>query len=93
MNEKTRVVTAKLSDVLASRLDEVAARIDRSKSWIIRQEVMEWLAEEQLRHKLTLKGLEDVDVGRTFTHEEVGAWFARRKKERQDRRAVEHKPD
>jgi len=45
-----RVVTAKLPSELISKLDDVAARIDRSKSWIIRQALSEWLADEERRH-------------------------------------------
>ena len=37
MRNEERVVTAKLPGKLVSRLDEVAARIERSKSWIVRQ--------------------------------------------------------
>jgi predicted transcriptional regulator len=55
------VVTAKLPNDLVSRIDEVAHRIDRSKSWIVRQALADWLAEEQRRHDLTLEALKDVD--------------------------------
>ena len=54
MTDSGRVVTAKLPDELVLQMDEVAERIDRSKSWIMRQAVAEWLAEEQRRHELTL---------------------------------------
>ena len=81
-----RVVTAKLPDDLVSRMDEVAERIDRSKSWIMRQAVSEWLAEEQRRYELTLEALRDVDEGRTIPHEEVLAMVERRKRERREAR-------
>lgn len=82
-----RVVTAKLPDELVSRLDEVADRIDRSKSWIVRQAVTEWLAEEQRRYDLTLEALDDIDQGRTIPHEEVLAMVEQRKRERREARA------
>ena len=63
-------------------MDEIADRIDRSKSWIVRQAVAEWLAEEQRRHELTLEALKDVDEGRTIPHEEVLAMVEQRKRER-----------
>ena len=44
MADDGRVVTAKLSDELVSEMDEVAGRIDRSKSWIVRQAVAESIA-------------------------------------------------
>jgi len=79
MTEVGRVVTAKLPDELVSRMDEVADRIDRSKSWIVRAAVTEWLAEEQRRYELTLEALTSVDEGRTFTQEEVEKHFAARR--------------
>jgi predicted transcriptional regulator len=82
MADDGRVVTAKLPDDLISRMDEVADRIDRSKSWIVRQAVAEWLAEEQRRYELTLEALKSVDEGRTFTQEEVEKHFAARRRAR-----------
>jgi predicted transcriptional regulator len=74
MADDGRVVTAKLPDDLVSRMDEIADRIDRSKSWIVRQAVTEWLAEEQRRYELTLEGLKDIDEGRVISHEDVKRW-------------------
>ena len=82
MADDGRVVTAKLPDDLVSQMDEVADRIDRTKSWIVRQAVAEWLAEEQRRHELTLEALKDVDEGRTIPHEKVLAMVEQRKSER-----------
>jgi predicted transcriptional regulator len=82
MADDGRVVTAKLPDDLVSQMDEIADRIDRRKSWIVRQEVAEWLAEEQRRHELTLEALKDVEEGRTIPHEEVLAMVEQRKRER-----------
>lgn len=82
MAEDGRVVTAKLPDELVVRMDEVAGRIDRSKSWIVRQAVTEWLAEEQRRHELTLEALKSVDEGRTYTQDEIEQHYAARRKAR-----------
>ena len=87
MTEIGRVVTAKLPDELVSRLDEVADRIDRSKSWIVRQAVTEWLVEEQRRFELTLEAMNDVKEGRTIPHEEVLGMAEQRKRERREARA------
>ncbi len=84
MADDGRVVTAKLPDDLVSLMDDVADRIDRSKSWIVRQAVTEWLAEEQRRYELTLEALKDVDEGRTIPHEEVLAMVEKRKRERRE---------
>ena len=77
-----RVVTAKLPDDLVSRMDAIADRIERSKSWIVREAVSHWLDEEQRRYELTLDALKDVDAGRTIAHEEVIAMMEVRKQER-----------
>lgn len=82
MADDGRVVTAKLPDDLVSQMDEVADRIERSKSWIVRQAVSEWLAEEQRRYDLTLEALKDVDEGRVIPHEDLVARVEQRKLER-----------
>ncbi len=82
MSKDGRVVTANLPDDLVSRMDEIAARIDRTKSWIVREAVSEWLAEEQRRYELTLEALKSVDEGRTFSQEEIEKHFAARRKAR-----------
>lgn len=81
MADEGRVVTAKLPDDLVARMDEIAERLDRSKSWIVREAVSEWLAEENRRHELTLDALADIEAGRTFTHEEVLAMAAKMKRQ------------
>jgi len=82
MSKDGRVVTANLPDELVSRMDEIADRIDRSKSWIVREAVAEWLAEEERRHELTLEAMKSVDEGRTYTQEEVEQHFAAKRKAR-----------
>jgi len=69
MTDDWRTITAKVPQALAVRLDEIALRIDRSRSWIVRQALAEWLAEEQRRYELTLEALDDVDAGRVIPHE------------------------
>lgn len=81
MADDGRVVTAKLPDDLVSRMDEVADRIDRSKSWIVREAVSQWLADEQRRYELTLEGLKDVDEGRMIDHEDLKTWAHQTKRE------------
>lgn len=79
MKSDDRVVTANLPAALAEQLDLWAGRLDRTRSWIIRQAVAEWVAEEQRRYELTLEALKDVDEGRTHTQEEIEAMAATKK--------------
>ena len=83
MSDEDRVVTAKLPADLVGQLDLWAKRIDRSKSWIVRQALGEWLAETQRRYQLTLEGLADIDAGRMHSHEEVLEHFAERRRRRE----------
>jgi predicted transcriptional regulator len=82
MADDGRVVTAKLPEDLVSEMDEVAGRIDRSKSWIVRQAVAEWLAEERQRYEMTLEAMKSVDEGISFSQEDIEKHFAARRKAR-----------
>jgi predicted transcriptional regulator len=82
MADDGRVVTAKLPDDLVKEMDEVADRMDRSKSWIVRQAVAEWLAEEQRRYELTLEAMKSVAAGKSYSQEEVEKHFEARRKAR-----------
>ena len=88
MSEVGRVVTAKLPDELVAELDEVSSRIDRSKSWIVRQAVAEWLSEERRRYDLTLEALSDVDEGRTVSHAEMKSWAEQQKRGKRTKSAA-----
>ena len=74
-----RVVTAKLPADLVARLDNVASSIERSKSWIIREALRDWLREEERRHELTKEAMRDFDEGRVVSHEDVLAMLALKK--------------
>ena len=88
MKEDGRVVTAKLPDALAAQLDEVAERIERTKSWIMREAVSQWLVEENRRYDLTMEALLDVEEGRTIDHSELVAWANRKKREARKKSAA-----
>jgi len=88
MADDGRVVTAKLPAELAVRLDDVAGRIDRSRSWIVREAVSEWLAEEQRRYELTLEALKSIDDGRAIEHEAIKSWAKQRKREARTKAAA-----
>jgi predicted transcriptional regulator len=70
----TRVVTAHIPNELAEQLDQLAARIDRPKGWIIKQALASWIELEAKREQLTLEGLADVDAGRIVDHASIDAW-------------------
>jgi len=71
---KTRSVTAHVPVDLAERVDDIAARLERSKNWIIKQALAAWLDQEEERSRLTREALADVDAGRVVDHQAVQAW-------------------
>jgi predicted transcriptional regulator len=88
MADDGRVVTAKLPDDVVSRMDEVAERIERSKSWIVREALVQWLAEEQRRYELTLEAIKDVDEGRLISQHELEEWVVQKKRDARTKSAV-----
>ena len=83
---ENRVVTAILPQDLVARMDEAGKQIDRSKSWIVRQAVAEWLADHERRHELTGEALKSVDEGRMFTQEQVEVMMEQRRRDRTRKR-------
>ena len=69
-----RVFTVHIPLELAEQVDRLATRLDRPKSWIIRQALTAWVELEAKRHQLTLEGLADVDAGRVVDHATIAAW-------------------
>jgi predicted transcriptional regulator len=55
-------------------MDVLAERLERSRSWIVKQALANWVAEEEERRKLTLEALAEVDAGEVIDHDAVKAW-------------------
>jgi len=71
---KTRVLTAHVPLPLAKQVDELAARLERPRGWIVKQALSAWIEQEKERTRLTLEALADVDTGRVIDHQAVQAW-------------------
>ena len=71
---ETRVVTAHIPRGLAEQVDAMAARLDRSRGWIVKQALAAWVDQEAERHRMTLEALADVDAGRVVDDHAVQAW-------------------
>lgn len=71
---ETRVLTAHVPLPLAQKVDELAARLDRPRAWIVKQALTTWVGEEEERHRLTLEGMADVTAGRVVDQADVEAW-------------------
>jgi len=60
----------------ATRRQAMAARLERSRGWVMRQALTAWVDQEEERHRMTLEALHDVDAGRVIDHQAVQAWAA-----------------
>ena len=74
--QTTKVLTAHVPLPLAEKVDRIAARIERSRGWIVKQALSAWIEQEEERRQLTLEALLDVDAGRLIDHQSVQAWAA-----------------
>ena len=63
----TKVLTAHVPLSLAEKVDQLAARLERSRGWIIKQALSAWVEQEEERRRLTLEALADVDAGALST--------------------------
>jgi predicted transcriptional regulator len=73
---ETKVITAHVPLPLAEKVDEMAARLERPRGWIVKQALSAWVELEEERHRLTLEALADVDAGRLVDHEVIERWAA-----------------
>ena len=71
---KTKVLTAHVPLPLAEKVDQLAARLERPRGWIMKQALSAWIEQEEERRGLTLEALADVDAGRVIDHQAVQAW-------------------
>lgn len=72
----TKVLTAHVPLPLADKVDQLAARLERSRGWIVKQALTAWVAQEEERRRLTLEALADVDAHQVIDHQSVQAWAA-----------------
>lgn len=70
----TKVLTAHVPLALAERVDQMASRLERSRGWIMKQALSAWIAQEEVRDRLTREALADVDAGHVIDHQAVQAW-------------------
>jgi len=70
----TKVLTAHVPLPLAEKVDQLAARLERSRGWIMKQALSAWIDQEEERSHLTREALADVDTGCVISHQSVQAW-------------------
>lgn len=72
----TKVLTAHVPLPLAEKVDQLAARIDRSRGWIVKQALTAWIDQEEERRQLTVEALAEVEAGQVVDDQAVQAWAA-----------------
>lgn len=70
----TKVISVHVPEELVDKVDQIAARLDRSRGWVVKQALADWLGQEEERRRLTLEALADVDTGQVIDHQAVQAW-------------------
>jgi predicted transcriptional regulator len=70
----TKVLTAHVPLELADKVDQMAAKMERSRGWIVKQALADWVDLEEERSRLTREAMADVDAGKVIDHQSVQAW-------------------
>ena len=71
---ETKVLTAHVPLPLADKVDQLAARLERSRGWVVKQALSAWVEQEEERSRLTHEAMTDVRIGRVIDHQAVQAW-------------------
>lgn len=72
--DSTKVLTAHVPLSLADRVDFMAEKLERSRGWVIKQALANWIAQEEEKTTLTLEALADVEQGKLVSHQAVLQW-------------------
>ncbi|ELL2067337.1 ribbon-helix-helix protein, CopG family [Salmonella enterica] len=72
----TRTITAPLPIDMAEKIDMWTEKNGRTRSWLVREAVGQFLAREAQRDVLLQEALHAVDKGQLIPHEDMVAWAA-----------------
>ena len=70
----TKVLTAHVPLPMIEKVDEIAARLERSRGWIVKQALSAWIEQEEEYRRLTLEALAEVDANQVVDHQSVRVW-------------------
>ncbi len=73
----TKVLSAHVPLPLAEKVDALAVQLERSRGWIIKQALTDWVAQQEERRLLTLEAMADIDAGLVIQHQAVQEWADR----------------
>ncbi|CAH1211656.1 CopG family transcriptional regulator [Candidatus Nitrotoga sp. BS] len=69
-----KVLTAHVPISLVDKVDQIAARMERSRGWIVKQALSAWVDQEEMRRRMTLDAMVDVETEQVIDHHLVQAW-------------------
>jgi predicted transcriptional regulator len=72
----TRVMTAHVPRPLAEQVYQLAAKLECSRGWVVKQALAAYVDREMERHRLTVEAMADVDAKNGLSHQDVKAWVS-----------------
>lgn len=76
---KSVVITSRVDTELSEELDALAARMSRSRAWVIQQAIARYVEEETAFRAFVQVGIDAADGGDLISQEEMEAWFEGRR--------------
>jgi predicted transcriptional regulator len=73
---ETRVMTAHVPVPLAEQVDQLAAKLERSRGWVLKQALAAYVDREAERYRMTIEAMGDVDAASGVSHQDVKTWAA-----------------
>jgi predicted transcriptional regulator len=71
----TRVLTAHIPEELAEKVDRYAKSMERSRAWIVKRALTDWVDWEEEKNRLTMEAIEAADRGEVVDDDAVAAWI------------------
>ncbi len=71
----TKAITAQVPLPLANKIDQLASRLERSPSWVVKEALGAWVEQQEEHQRLTLEALAGADAGRVSAPDTVAASF------------------
>ncbi|KQW81370.1 CopG family transcriptional regulator [Devosia sp. Root413D1] len=71
----TRVLTAHIPEELAEKVDRYAESMERSRAWIVKQALSNWVDWEEQKLQMTLDALDAADRGELVDDDAVRLWI------------------
>lgn len=70
----TQTVTAHVPKDLVSKVDAMAALLDRPRGWAVKEALADWVAVQEERELLTRHAMQSVIKGIGIPHDEMTIW-------------------